>query len=133
MDECKAIGHDKIVITHALEFNVYTEPMSLAQIHELAKRGAYIEHVVLTCLPAQPITMPPREMVQVMRQVGANRCVLGTDCGVSWNPPPAEAMRMFISILLRNGLPADEIRQMAHTNPAQLLGLAPRSAGSNTA
>ena len=27
MDECKAIGHDKIVITHALEFNVYDEPL----------------------------------------------------------------------------------------------------------
>ena len=27
MDECKAIGHEKIVITHALEFNVYQEPL----------------------------------------------------------------------------------------------------------
>lgn len=125
MDECKAIGHEKIVITHALEFNVYDEPLSLEQIYELAGRGAYIEHVALTCLPAQRITMPPSEMVQVIRRVGASRCVLGTDCGVSWNPPPAEAMRMFVSILLRHGLPANDIKQMAQINSAQLLGLSP--------
>jgi hypothetical protein len=125
MDECKAIGHEKIVITHALEFNVYDEPLSLDQIYELARRGAYIEHVALTCLPAQRITMPPGEMIQVMKRVGAGRCVLGTDCGVAWNPPPAEAMRMFVSILLRHGLPADDIKQMAQVNSAQLLGLVP--------
>ena len=132
MDECKAIGHEKIVITHALEFNVYEEPLSLEQIYELARRGAYIEHVVLTCLPAQPVTMSPRDIIDVVRRVGANRCVLGTDCGVSWFPPPAEAMRMFVSILLRHGLAADDIRQMAQINPAQLLELTPR-AGSNAA
>jgi hypothetical protein len=132
MDECKVIGLEKIVITHALEFNVYDEPLSLDQIDELAKRGAYIEHVALTCLPAQRITMPPGEMIEVMKRVGPNRCVLGTDCGVSWNPPPAEAMRMFISILLRHGLPAKDIKQMAQINAAELLGLEPkRSAMSN--
>jgi hypothetical protein len=132
MDECKVIGLEKIVITHALEFNVYDEPLSLDQIDELAKRGAYIEHVALTCLPAQRITMPPGEMIEVMKRVGPSRCVLGTDCGVSWNPPPAEAMRMFISILLRHGLPAKDIKQMAQINSAELLGLEPkRSAMSN--
>jgi hypothetical protein len=132
MDECKVIGLEKIVITHALEFNVYDEPLSLDQIDELAKRGAYIEHVALTCLPAQRITMPPGEMIEVMKRVGPSRCVLGTDCGVSWNPPPAEAMRMFISILLRHGLPAKDIKQMAQINAAELLGLEPkRSAMSN--
>jgi hypothetical protein len=125
MDECKVIGHERIVITHALEFNVYDEPLSLDQIYELARRGAYIEHVALTCLPAQRITMPPGEMIQVIKRVGAGRCVLGTDCGVAWNPPPAEAMRMFVSILLRHGLPADDIKQMAQVNSAQLLGLVP--------
>src|SRR5262245_599816 len=130
MDECKAIGHNKIVITHALEFSVCDEPLSLEQIYDLAKRGAYIEHVALTCLPAQRITMAPGEMIQVMKRVGASRCVLGTDCGVSWNPPPAEAMRMFVSILLRHGLPANDIKQMAQVNSAELLGLSPRSAGN---
>jgi predicted metal-dependent phosphotriesterase family hydrolase len=39
-------------------------------------------------------------------------------------------MRMFISILLRHGLAADNIRQMAQANPAHLLGLSPKP-GSN--
>jgi hypothetical protein len=123
MDECKKIGHEKVVITHALEFNVYDDPLSVDQILELAKRGAYIEHVVLTCLPAQKITMPPSEMVEIIKRIGPSRCVLGTDCGVSWNPPPAEAMRMFVSILLRHGLSAEEITPMAQRNPALLLNL----------
>jgi predicted TIM-barrel fold metal-dependent hydrolase len=123
MDECEEIGLEKIVITHALEFNVYDEPLTLDQIIELAKRGAYIEHVALTCLPAQKFTMPPPEMVDAIKRIGPSRCVLGTDCGVSWNPPPAEAMRMFVSILLRHGLPAEDISHMARLNPARLLGL----------
>jgi hypothetical protein len=130
MDECKVIGHEKIVITHALEFNVYDEPLSLDQIVELANRGAYIEHVALTCLPAQKFTMPPPEMVDAIRRIGSSRCVLGTDCGVSWNPPPAEAMRMFVSILLRHGLPAEDISQMARLNPARLLGIGHNYAGA---
>ena len=125
MDECKTLGIEKIVITHALEFNVYDEPLTLNQIVDLARRGAYIEHVALTCLPAQKFTMPPPEMVDAIKRIGASRCVLGTDCGVSWNPPPAEALRMFVSILLRHGLPAQDICQMAQINSAQLLGLTP--------
>ncbi len=130
MDECEEIGLEKIVITHALEFNVYDEPLNLDQITDLAKRGAYIEHVALTCLPAQKFTMPPPEMVDAIKRIGASRCVLGTDCGVSWNPPPAEAMRMFVSILLRHGLAAEEIHQMAKINSAQLLGLKPGKPGA---
>jgi hypothetical protein len=133
MDECKAIGHEKIVITHALEFNVYDEPLNLDQIVDLAKRGAYIEHVVLTVLPAQKFTMPPPEMIDAMRKISPSRCVLGTDCGVSWNPPPAEALRMFVSILLRHGMSAEEISVMAKTNPARLLGLGHNSAAAAAA
>jgi Family of unknown function (DUF6282) len=131
MDECKAIGHEKIVITHALEFNVYDEPLSIDQIEELSVRGAFIEHVVLTVLPAQHVSMPASELVEITKRIGPSRFVLGTDCGVSWNPPPAEAMRMFVSILLRHGLPTKEIKQMAQVNPAELLGLVPNQLRSS--
>jgi hypothetical protein len=123
MDECKNIGLERIVITHALESNVCEKALELDQIVELARRGAFIEHCMLSCLPAQKHIMDPVEMVHAIRKIGAEQCILGTDLGVAWNPSPAEGMRMFIAILLRHGVPEKDIRRMAQTNSAQLLGL----------
>ena len=123
MDECERIGLKRFVITHALESNVYEEALSLDQILQLARRGAFIEHCMLSCLPAQKFIMDPEVMVDAILRIGPAQCVLGTDLGIAWNPPPAEGMRMFISMLLRRGMKHEDIRQMASINPSRLLGL----------
>ncbi len=123
MDECERIGLKRFVITHALESNVFEKALTLDQILELARRGAFIEHCILSCLPAQKFIMDPADMIDAIVKIGPGRCVLGTDLGIAWNPAPAEGMRMFISMLLRRGLKADDIRRMASTNASWLLGL----------
>ena len=131
MDECERIGLEKIVITHALDTSVYDEPLTFDDIVALAKRGAFIEHCFLSCLPAQHSWLSPTDLVAAIRKIGAQHCVLGTDLGIAWNPPPAEGMRMFVSTLLRHGLPENDIRMMAQTNPLQLLGLRHNSAAAS--
>ena len=62
-------------------------------------------------------------MVDAIRYIGAEHCIMGTDLGQYYNPPPAEGMRMFIALLLKNGITENEIELMAKMNPAKLLGL----------
>jgi hypothetical protein len=123
MAECERIGHTKIVITHALEVNVLEQALTVDQMIDLARRGAFIEHCMLTCLPAHKRPLNPPEMIEVMRAIGPERCVCGTDLGVAYHPAPAEGMRMFISTMLRHGLSEEDVRQMVQTNAARLLGL----------
>lgn len=123
MDECERIGLKRFVITHALESNVFEKALTLDQIVTLARRGAFIEHCMLSCLPAQKFIMDPEVLVNAIARIGPQNCVLGTDLGIAWNPAPAEGMRMFISILLRRGMKEADIRQMASINASRLLGL----------
>jgi imidazolonepropionase-like amidohydrolase len=55
--------------------------------------------------------------------VGAEKCIMSTDLGQIWNPPPVEGMRMFIVTLIKYGISEKEIILMAKKNPAKLLGL----------
>jgi len=48
---------------------------------------------------------------------------MSTDLGQYYNPTPAEGMRMFMALLLKNGISEREIEYMAKENPAKLLGL----------
>jgi predicted metal-dependent phosphotriesterase family hydrolase len=48
---------------------------------------------------------------------------MSTDLGQYYNPTPAEGMRMFMALLLKNGISEQEIEYMAKENPAKLLGL----------
>jgi hypothetical protein len=123
MDEAERIGLKKVVITHALERHVVEEALSLDQIVELGRRGAFIEHCILCCLPAHRDIIHPSAMIEVIQATGPKQCVLGTDLGIAYHPSPAEGMRMFISTLLRHGMNDADIFQMTHTNPAYLLGL----------
>jgi imidazolonepropionase-like amidohydrolase len=62
-------------------------------------------------------------VIEEIRAVGAQHCIISTDLGQCDNPPAAEGMRMFIALLLKNGITQDEIELMAKINPAKLLGL----------
>jgi hypothetical protein len=59
-----------------------------------------------------------------MRAVGPENCIMSTDFGQIFNPPPVEGMRMYIENMLRCGITEDEITQMVKKNPARALGLA---------
>jgi len=126
MDECERVGQKKVVITHPLEQTAGEKLLSLDQIVALGNRGAMIELCMLSCCPAHNANLSlisPGVIVEAIEAVGPARCVLGTDLGVAWNPPPTEGMRMFISVLLRHGIREEDVRRMAQVNAARLLGL----------
>ncbi len=116
------IGIDKIVITHPSDFEFVDKAYTVEELCRLAKMGAFIEQTIISMLPTE-FCHDPQERVKMIKTIGVEHCIMSTDLGQYWNFPPAEGMRFFMSILLRNGLSTKEIEIMVKENPAKLLGL----------
>jgi hypothetical protein len=121
LDEARKLGISKIVITHALEPR-FGATLSVEQQKQMAAKGAYIEHTYLSTLPSGG-GIGSKSLVEAIRAVGAEHCILTTDLGQKENPPPAEGMKAAIATLLDCGLGEDDITVMLKTNPARLLVL----------
>jgi hypothetical protein len=113
----------KIIINHAEH---YCPRLSFDQQAELAKMGAFIEHSFSDCMPSNQAKFPcpPEMIVEGIRRVGSERCVISTDLGQMHNAHPIEGMRMFVYTLLRLGFKEKDIDIMLKKNPADLLGWA---------
>jgi len=48
---------------------------------------------------------------------------MSSDLGQIHNPSPVEGFRMFIQILLENGISEEQIKKMSYENPGRLLGM----------
>ena len=111
----KAQGVRRMIATH---------PGGAASIDERRRMialGAYAECAFLACMPARAV-MTPGKLVETLRALGVNNCIVTTALGQWMNPPPAEGMRMAIAALLDAGMSADEVSTLVKRNPAQLLG-----------
>jgi hypothetical protein len=105
----------KVLVTHA-EFP--SQNLSAEEQVELAARGAYIEH----CFTTMHTGKAPWEVVlDSIRRVGPERCVLSTDLGQTINPPVSDGFAMFAQTLLDAGFSVEEIRRMCVTNPGALI------------
>lgn len=119
VDEAVKKGLPQIVATHPTGLKVGSY-FSLEEQQRMAGKGAFIEHCFGTTLHWK---LDPMAMVEAIRSVGAERCILSTDLGQAFNPTPTEGMRMMIAYMLRCGLSEKDIEIMVKTNPARLLGL----------
>ena len=113
---------DKIVITHPSDAEFMEKTLTPEELQRLGEMGIFIEQTVVTML-ATEFRHDPSERVEVIRTIGVEHCIISTDLGQYWNPYPAEGMRFFMAILLRNGLSPADIEVMAKKNPTRLLGL----------
>jgi hypothetical protein len=120
--EARKLGINKFVVTHPLDHEFFSQAFSKNDLVLLAKNGAFIEFTLIALL-AWEFRHDPEEMVDVIKTVGAEQCIVSTDLGQIWNPRPVEGLRMFIVTLVKYGVTEDEIRLMIKTNPAKLLGL----------
>ena len=105
----------RVLVTHA-EFP--SQNFSAEEQLELADAGAFIEHCFTTMHTGKA---PWDAVLNSIRKVGAERCVLSTDLGQTINPPVAEGFAMFAQTLLDAGFSTEQIRRMAVTNPSALI------------
>jgi hypothetical protein len=111
----REIGTQKVLVTHA-EFP--SQNLTADEQKHLADMGAYIEHCFTTMHTGKA---PWEAVMEAIRVVGPERCVLSTDLGQTINPPVAEGFAMFTQKMLDAGFSVDQIRRMTVTNPAALL------------
>ena len=84
----------------------------------------FMEHDYLAVTDVPHATTPIATVVQQIRAVGAERCVLGTDAGNMKLPDNVASMRDFVGRLLEAGLTDKEIDLMTRVNPPIVLGIA---------
>jgi len=108
---------------------VFTHPLSgsvgatLDEQATVVANGGMIEHVFIGCMPMHQ-RADPKKIVEAIRAIGPEHCIMASDAIEAWNPPAPEVLRMFIATMLALGMKEDEVYLMTHDNPAKLLGLA---------
>jgi hypothetical protein len=117
----QAMGINKLVVTHGLWQNGSIR-FTVDELKQLGQMGAYIEHCYVGFMPTD-FRNDPKPMMDAIKVIGAEHCIMGSDLGQYYNPPPAEGMRMFVALMYKNGISAREIELMAKVNPAKLLDL----------
>ena len=113
--EAKRVGAQNILVTHAMSPIV---GMSIAEMKEAAKLGAYLEFVWV-----RPDSDAAKAYVKAIREVGPEYCVLSSDLGQANNPLHPDGLLALYQYLKSQGFSENEIDRMAKVNPAKLLGL----------
>jgi hypothetical protein len=111
----------RVTVTHPLSSG-FGCTLSLDQQRELVSMGAFIEHAFAACMPILG-GLRAKTMIDTIRGVGVEYCILSTDFGQLANPSPPEGFRMMIGTLLELGLSEGELKTLVKTGPARVLGL----------
>lgn len=112
-------GVRKMIVTHASES---VPAMSVEEQRACVALGATIEHSLLATTPCCPGTIDPEVIVDQIRAVGIEHCIVSSDFGQLANGPPVEAFAEHLERLSRAGLSEREIRHLVVENPARLIG-----------
>ena len=124
IEEARAAGLQKIIATHVEYKSI---DATIEQQKRMADLGAFIEHLWVMCTPYYKFRynhfVAPEQIAEAIKEVGASKCIMGTDSGgdPGMNPPLPEGMRMFIGAMLACGITPEEIEVMVKKNPAYLL------------
>jgi hypothetical protein len=122
--EGRRLGVEHIVVTHPMSSSVR---MTVAQMQEAAKAGAFIELVYVPTLTNESINRKAQfsvaDVANTIRKVGPESVILSTDMGQVGFPPPPEGLASYIAELRAQGLTQRELARMTKENPARLLGL----------
>jgi Family of unknown function (DUF6282) len=117
--EARRAGVTRILVTHP---DLTLTGLTVEDQKALAAEGAVLEKDIIVMMPAwQSLSL--EQMTKSIREIGPQHCVLATDFGQLHHPIPPEGLRMFVQMLLEQGIGPDEIRTMIVDNPARLLNL----------
>jgi hypothetical protein len=118
--EARRAGVTRLLVTHP---DLGLSGISLEDQKALAAEGAILEKDIIVMMPAwQSLNL--EQMTKSIRELGPEHCVLATDFGQLHHPIPPEGLRMFVQMLLEQGIAPEAIRTMIVDTPARLLGLA---------
>lgn len=115
----RAEGVEHVVITHPF----YKAPgLSLEQLKELVDLGAVAELGYCDYSAMWHVGFI-EEVVEAVEVLGAENCVLVSDCGQRHNPLPSEALRIYAQTVFEKGVSEEDVYTMIRDVPARILGL----------
>lgn len=115
VDAALDAGINRIEICHP---NAPGAKMSIEQMKYVAQKGAYIG---LYCVNFSSPLFSLDETIEVIKEIGADHIVLGTDLG-NWRvPPPVINYKIYLGLLLERGISESDIVKMAKINPQKLI------------
>jgi predicted metal-dependent phosphotriesterase family hydrolase len=109
------MGLRKVIVTHPI-YQLINMPIEVQK--KLAEMGAYIEHTYAMHFIDK---ISYDEIVNQIKEVGPDYCILTSDVGQQFSPNPDEALFEFASSLIEGGLTYSEIYRMLVDNPIRLL------------
>lgn len=107
---------EKIIITHV---DFPTTYYTIEEQKELLRYGAYMEHCYTTFATGKVDFAVTLDMIKA---IGADHVVLGTDLGQKTAVYPDEGLDIFTTKLLEGGVSEEDIRKMCVHNSRALLG-----------
>ena len=113
--EARKVGIDRIVVDQAMVVK-----MTLPQMQEAAKMGAFVEFVYG---PIFDKRFTIQEYAAAIRAIGPEHCIMASDLAQPGYPQSPDGFLAYIKALQGQGFSQSEIDQMAKKNPAALLGL----------
>jgi hypothetical protein len=121
--EARQKGVQHVVVTHAMASPIL---MTIPQMQQAAREGAYIEFVYGATLPPDNganAAVPMSDYAKAIRAVGPQSCILSSDLGQPKRPLHPDGLVMFFQALRKEGISQADIDLMSKTNPARALGL----------
>jgi hypothetical protein len=118
--KAKEIGARTVLDHPLLELNKLT----IDEMKEIASLGTYVGAYCQPMIPSlyQPVA-DPFETVNLIKTIGADKCVIGGDFGQVLHVKSIEGNRIFVRALLGFGIPKQDIITMFKTNARKLLWL----------
>ena len=104
------VGFTKLVLTHPLNGLCLS---TAERIKEIAELGAYIELLSGFVGPMFNCATIP-QLVDLIKSVGAEHIIAGTDHFFDWEPSIPESLYQFFGCLYDSGVSYDELYQMSH-------------------
>jgi hypothetical protein len=116
-------GVQHVVVTHAMADPIR---MTIPQMQQAAREGAYIEFVYGATIPPNNGTLAAvsiSDYAKAIRAVGPQFCILSGDLGQPGRPLHPDGLAQFFQALRKEGISQRDIDLMSKTNPALALGL----------
>ena len=111
------MGIKNIIITHPIYQRI---AMPIKMQKKLSTQGAKIE----LCWSMWKIDeIPITDIAAEIKAVGANNCIVSSDSGQAYSPPPSVALTQFCVALAECGITEKELVTMLVVNPKKLLGI----------
>jgi len=109
------------VLVNSVSLDMIDMPLSSQK--RLAADNIFLEHDYTAFTDIVRKKTPIEAIVEQIRQVGAERCVIASDAGNPNIPDPVAALKDFIRRLLNNGITESEVNLMTRETPRLLLGI----------